>query len=237
MKKNSFERFISKYNLNGVAESVIIESKGNSVSTKFITDDKSAAGFITTNQLELPSGEFGVYDTKQLRSLLSVLDEDVKVTLLTRNDGTPIGFEMRSGGTKVQYSLADKKTIPQAPAMKNLPPFEVEIDLDSNFVQTFTKAKSALPEADNFTVLTENNSTTVVVGWSEQNTNRVSIDTTSTVTNDIEPVSFSAQYFKDMLLSNKEMASGKLKVSSKGLAHVTFEIEGFSVDYYLVKIS
>jgi hypothetical protein len=121
--------------------------------------------------------------------------------------------------------------------MKNVPDFEVSIALDQRFLNTFIKAKGALAEVETFTVVTHKNKTDVVLGYSDLNTNRVTINVDSEVADEIEPISFSASYFRDMLMSNKEMKKGTLRVSSKGLAHVSFEVDDFTVDYYLVKVA
>jgi hypothetical protein len=52
----------------------------------------------------------------------------------------------------------------------------------------------------------------------------------------IDPISFSANYFKEILMSNKEIKDGILKVSSKGISVAEFDGEGFTSKYYLVQI-
>ena len=237
MQKGLLERFISKYNLGGAAESVILESTKGSFKTKFITDDKNAVGFISTNKFELEEGEFAVYDTTKLRSLLSVLDDDIKVKVGKKADDTPTNFTISDQNTKVTFVLADKQNIPTAPNMKNVPDFEVSIVLDQRFLNTFVKAKGALAEVETFTVITHKDKTDVVLGYSDLNTNRVTINVEGEYIDQIDPISFSASYFKDILLANKEMKKGTLKVSSKGLAHISFEVDDFTVDYYLVKVA
>jgi hypothetical protein len=237
MNKGLLERFITKYNLGGAAESVLISADAGSVSTKFITDDKNAVGFVKYPEASLEAGEYAVYDTAQFRSLLAVLEDTISVKVKKKADNTPVALDMSDGSTKVTAVLAAKENIPAAPGMKNVPPFEVVIDLDLKSVNTFIRAKGALPEVDTFTVLTNKDKVSLVIGHSDQNTNRVTIDVQGTVKEDISPISFSAKYFKDILVANKELKSGKLEVSSKGLAHITFELsDGFEVNYYLVKV-
>jgi hypothetical protein len=236
MNKGLLDRFISKYNLSGAAEQVILESAKKTLKTKFITDDKNAVGFIAT-KVEFEEGEYPVYETAQLRSLLSVLDDEVAVTVGKKQDGTPLNLTFSDKNTKATFVLAEKQNIPASPNMKNLPDFEISIALDQKFISSFAKAKSALPEVETFTVVVGKNDTNIVLGHSDLNINKISLAVESDVTESIEPISFSARYFKDILLSNKEMKKGTLRVSSKGLAHITFEIDDFTVDYYLVKIA
>ena len=53
---------------------------------------------------------------------------------------------------------------------------------------------------------------------------------------DVEPISFSAKYLKEILNANKGAKSSSLKISPNGLAHVSFENDGFKSNYYLVEI-
>lgn len=238
MQKSLLERFIGKYNLGGSVESVILESDKGSLKTKFITDDKNAVGFVSTDKLEFDSGEYGVYDTAQLRSILGVLDETVVMKVSRKPDGTPTAITFSDDQTKASYALADKANIPVAPNMKSIPEFDVSVTLDAKFLNTFVKAKGALPDADKFTIIVnKDKSVEVVLGHSDRNTNRIAIKTTADVVQSIDEISFSAGYFRDMLMANKEMKAGTLRVSGKGLALIEFDLEEFSAQYYLVKMS
>lgn len=231
MHKAYLDKFISKYNLGGVADAVLITANGTGINTRFMSDDQQCIGNVQTSKIELEDGEYGIYDTSQLRSLLSVLDENTKMKVV-KTKGSPTGFQFSDKTTKVTYVLADKANIPSVPGMKTLPDFEVTIDIDEQFLQTFIRAKGALPDVATFTVLQNQ----VILGYSEkQNTNRVAINVNmeGDVSNQL---SFSAPYLREILSANKEMTSGKLRVSSKGLAHISFEVEDFEVEYYLVRI-
>lgn len=240
MNKQLLERFISKYNLGGAAEAVVLTSNNGSLSTKFIGDDKNVLGIVHCDSIDLEDGEYGIFNTAQLRSLLSVLDDDIKIKIV-KTKGVPTGVLLSDSSTKVTYVLADKANIPGAPDLKTPPPFEVEIKLDQKFINTFIKAKGALADVELFTLLTDGRSAHIVIGYNESiNTNRVSVDVETTKNEAIDPISFSAGYFKEILMANKEMEPGVLKVSSKGLAHVHFDSNSsspkFEVNYYLVRI-
>ena len=53
MEKSRINRFVSKYNLTGLVESVKWETKDGSLSTSFISDDKSVLGTVTFQILDL----------------------------------------------------------------------------------------------------------------------------------------------------------------------------------------
>ena len=80
MKKNSFEGFISRYNLGGEVESVKINSTDEGMSVSFISDDKTLLGSVQSENKEFPNGEFGIYTTSQLKGLLGVLDSSIDIT-------------------------------------------------------------------------------------------------------------------------------------------------------------
>ena len=52
MEKQSLNRFVSKYNLAGLVESVKWESKEGSLTTSFISDDKSVLGSVTMKEFD-----------------------------------------------------------------------------------------------------------------------------------------------------------------------------------------
>ena len=73
-----------------------------------------------------------------------------------------------------------------------------------------------------------------VIGFSDINSNRISIKVQSGAVKLTEPIVFNANLFKEVLNANKECSKAVLQVSSGGLAHIEFKIDDFSVKYYLV---
>jgi DNA polymerase III sliding clamp (beta) subunit (PCNA family) len=132
--------------------------------------------------------------------------------------------------------LADLSVIPNVPDLKQLPPFNVEIKLDSNFISKFIKAKGALADENNFTFTCKDGAGQMILGYSNINTNRINIDVDCTCEGDVEPISFSATYLKEILVANKEATDATLKISSQGLSHISFEVDNYESNYYLVEI-
>ena len=234
MEKQSLNRFVSKYNLAGLVESVKWESKDGSLNTSFISDDKSVLGSVSMKEFDGSDATFGVYDTSKLTKMLSVLGSDVDFTI-NDIDGKPVSLKFKDGSTNINYMLADLSVIPNVPDLKQLPPFNVEIKLDSNFISKFIKAKGALDE-NNFTFTCKNGKGQIVLGHSNINTNRINIDVDCVCEGDVEPISFSATYLKEILVANKEATDATLKISSQGLSHIHFEIDNYESNYYLVEI-
>ena len=86
MNKNKVSRFIDKYYLSGNVASVVLNSKGDTLSTRFITGDKSLLGELSMNSWNFEDVELGVYNTEQLVKLLDVLSDDVEMKLTKAGD-------------------------------------------------------------------------------------------------------------------------------------------------------
>jgi hypothetical protein len=238
MEKSKLEKFIGKYNLGGSCESVTLKSDGDNLSVRTISADKNVLVEITAEQINFPKGEFGVYDTKKLRSILGVLDENITVNSSVAN-GKMTGLNLNDNSTKATFVLADATVIPAVPELKKLPAVDFTILLDDKFVGTFVKAKGALNEVETFAVMSSGDDKTaeVVIGHSSNNTNRISITVATDVAAKVSPINFSADYLREILMANKEISNGTLQISSKGLSVVKFDANGYTSTYYLVQIS
>lgn len=235
MKKEKLSNFISKYYLAGNADSVKLIVKDKVLSTKFITADQTVIGEVELNEFDAEDVEFGVYTTGQLIKLISALDDSVNLTF-NKVESKVYSVTMDDTITKASYMLSDLSVIPTAPNLKQLPPFDVKIELTKEFTSKFIKAKNALPEADNFAVESDGTNTNIIINYSNVNTNKISFKATTLETSSMSPVCFSAKLFKEILESNKD-CTGTLEISSKGLGRVTFSNKEFSTVYYLVKLS
>ena len=235
MDKYKLTRFIDKYHLNGNVNAVVINSKGDTLSTRFITGDKALLGELEMNSWNFQDVELGVYDTEQLSRLLGVLDDDVTLNL-TQSGDKAIALEISDSYSKVNFMLSDKSVINQPPPLKGIPEFQLKIKVDTNFITRFISGKSALPDTDTFTVITSNDGVKLVIGYSSINTNRVTIPVETETYEDIEKVSFNANLFKDVLVANKECETATLEVSEKGLAKINFKVDQYDVTYYLVAV-
>ena len=235
MDKYKLTRFIDKYHLGGNVNAVVINSKGDTLSTRFITGDKALLGELEMNSWSFQDVELGVYDTEQLSRLLGVLDDDVSLNL-TQSGDKAIALEISDQYSKVNFMLSDKSVINQPPPLKGIPEFQLKIKVDTNFITRFIGGKSALPDTDTFTVITSNDGVKLVIGYSSINTNRVTIPVETETYEDIDKVSFNANLFKDVLVANKECETATLEVSEKGLSRINFKVDQYDVTYYLVAV-
>ena len=143
MEKSRINRFVSKYNLAGLVESVKWESKDGSLTTSFISDDKSVLGTVSLSDFDFEDTSFGVYDTSKLTKMLGVLSNDIEFDV-TKTDDKAISLQFKDGATSVNYMLADLSVIPSVPDLKQLPDFNITINLDDTFINRFIRAKSAI---------------------------------------------------------------------------------------------
>ena len=78
MNKITLDTFIQKYNLGGNVNSVKWVSTGDTISTRFISPDKSLLGELTLSKQNLPNFEVGVYDTPLLSKMLGTLSDTIE---------------------------------------------------------------------------------------------------------------------------------------------------------------
>tara|TARA_R110001599_G_scaffold323629_1_gene535220 strand:- start:108 stop:827 length:720 start_codon:yes stop_codon:yes gene_type:complete len=233
MQKSKLDRFIQKYNLGGNVNSVKWKSNGDTLTTSFVTPDKSLLGNVKVDKFSFDSAELGIYQTDQLKSLIGVLGDDISLDLTSAGDRA-ISLNVKNGPVSVDYVLSDLSVIPDPPALKRLPEFGTQIKLDTKFINTFVKGKAALSDIDTFTILNGKGGIEVIIGYSSTNTNRVNIPVETTSNNLEKPISFNANLFKEVLVANRECTSATLEVSNEGLARVNFKVDDYDSTYYVV---
>ena len=235
MNKQKLLRFINKYHLNGIADSVVLKSNINDqkISTRFVSGDKTLLGKVEMTNWNFEDANIGVYTTEQLLKLLSVLDEDISVSV-TKSGDKSISMKVSDSGSSVNYMLSDTSIINEPPTLQNIPNFELSINMTPSVINKFISGKSALQDTTTFTVITDESSTRLVIGYSSVNTNRVNIPVVTSEFSSIDNVSFNADYFSNILVANKECESAFLQVSSEGLAKINFKIDDYTSTYWLV---
>ena len=234
MQKTKLNKFIQKYNLGGNVNSVKWTSNTNKLTTSFVTPDKSLLGTVVADNVVFEDGDLGVYQTDQLQKLLGVLGDDVNLTLTKAGDRA-VSLKVKNDNVSVDYVLSDLSVIPDPPALKRLPDFQTKVKLDSKFIDTFIKGKSALADVDMFTFVNDKDGNlNAVIGYSSTNTNRVTIPVETETNGLTEPVTFNANLFKEMLVANKECKSAVLEVSNEGLSKVNFKGDDYDSTYFIV---
>ena len=235
MNKAYLDRFISKYSLGDSVNSVVWKVNDGVLTTEFITLDKSLLGKVTLDTFQFEDVELGIYDTKQLASLLSVLNDDINLTVVKSQDKV-VSIKFEDSYASVNYMLSDLSVIPDVPKMKSVPEFELSLKIDSLFITKFISGTNALAEHETFTVLTDENTNTCkfVINFATINTNRVTLPVTVDTFSDVGPLSFNAELFSKVLQANKECESASIEVSNRGLARAKFKVDNYEAVYNLV---
>jgi len=238
MNKQKLVRFINKYYLNGIADSVVLKSNAidQKLSTRFVSSDKTLLGKVEMDRWNFEDANIGVYTTEQLLKLLGVLDEDINVSVMKAGDKT-ISMKVSDLSSSVNYMLSDPSIINEPPQLQNIPNFELSINMTPSVINKFISGKSALQDTTTFTVITDETLTKLVIGYSSVNTNRVTIPVVTSEFSSIDNVSFNAEYFSNILIANKECESAFLQISSEGLAKINFKIDDYIATYWLVATS
>ena len=221
--------------MNGKADSVVLRSESNEqkLGTRFVSSDKTLLGTIIMDKWNFEDADIGIYTTEQLLKLLSVLDEDIDVSVTKAGDKT-ISMKISDSASSVNYMLSDPSIINAPPQLQTIPNFELSINMTPSVINKFISGKSALQDTSTFTVITNESSTKLVIGYSSVNTNRVTIPVVTSEFSSIDNVSFNADYFSNILVANKECESAYLQVSSEGLAKISFKIDHYTATYWLV---
>ena len=233
MNKRTLNTFIQKYNLGGNVNSVKWTSDGTKLSTRFISGDKSLLGVLELDKQSLPTFDVGVYDTAQLQKMLNVMMDSIDLTL-TEVKGNPVAFHIKDSNKSFDYVLAALGVIPDVPDLKKLPEFDTLVTLDAQFMDSFIKSKSALADVDHFTVKPVDGGVEFVIGYSDMNSNRISIKVNSGAVSLDKEINFNANLFSQILSCNKECSKAELQISSTGLSHIEFKVDDFVAKYWLV---
>jgi hypothetical protein len=167
--------------------------------------------------------------------MLSAVSEDLNVAVNNVGE-TAVSVGINDPDVDMTFMLADLSVIRSVPALKNMPDWNVKINIDDEFRNKFIKAKNAIPESENFAVRSTNGKVDVIINYSSINTNRIQFSIDSPDSADTPVICFSSTLFKEILVSNKDAGSGVLEVSPAGLARVTFTSKNYKSTYYLVQL-
>ena len=145
MQKVKIDRFINKYSLNGLVNTVRWQITNNQLTTSFVTEDKSLMGSVSVDSIDIEDGLMGVYTTDQLQRLLGVLSDDIDISLV-KIDNKCVKIKVSSNAATIEYPLSDLSVIGSPPSLKAQPVFDTKIDVDRVFIDTFIRGKSALSD-------------------------------------------------------------------------------------------
>lgn len=233
--KSTLSDFIKKYNLGGNVEAVKWSISGKEISTDVITEDKGLIGKVVYDDVDMDDMEVGIFITSNFVKVLDVFGDSLAIKM-NSIDGRPINFELGDADTKAQYMLADLSVIPAAAKPKNLPSFQLSVPITSELIGKISKAKGALPDISHITFNTKSGTPEIIIGYSKNNTTRISFDIKADVEGDVQYKSFNSNYLVEIFKANSNMKSGTIEVSNAGLMRVVCMGDGFKSEYFLVEV-
>lgn len=249
MDKTKIETFIKKYTLGGLINSVIWKNNKDNLVVTAMTSDKKLFASVELDDAAkgfIDGQDVGVLTTDRLKKMFSLLDENVALTLdVDEKDATRARkILIDDGKMSENYVTSEPSAIDPVPSMKNIPPFEVEIQLTPEFNDKFTRAFSALGDDGALFTVVMNKKTKkldVVFGYkSTGNSDRIALGsyviTTAGKDTIKEPISFTAKNLKEIISANSDAQNSILNICEAGLAGVSFTKDGIASQYYLVKV-
>jgi hypothetical protein len=236
MNRLALEQFILKYHLNGLLETIVWQASDTALKTLGASDDRQLMVSIETSGLRLPTNEYIVKDTSQLRSMLGLFGDSVTIKIANSNRGTPNAFEISDKQVKARFTLADALAKPPIPSLVNLPAPTLVLQLDAQMVQTLVKSKSVLPDVVDVALVELEGTAKLIVGYEpRRNTTQIAIDpTVISGAAPTEPTYFNIEHLRQILVANKEAKSILWNITPPKFSHLKFEIDGYDANYYLL---
>lgn len=236
--------FVKKYYLDGQCESAIWDQTDNGYKVGFYTLTKDCLGHIELNT-ELNDGEtkFGVFNTSQLLSLMSITDDFCTLHLERDLKGNPIKLQISDNQFETFYHLADLNLFDNVPKVEEPENYDVTINLDQDFIAKFIKARNALEKDINrVTVQTKSGlgdekELEFVIGDSSSHANKIKFSIGAEYDVELDEIPFNVNVIKLIFQANKDFDSGKMEIFREGLVKLTFTKENINSLYFLVRLS
>jgi len=236
MDKKLLVQLIESFYLNGLATQVKFKVKNNEAHIKFATDNKDCIGEIKA-QVQLEDCEIGIFNTAQLLKLLNITNEYVELKLEKQGNHF-LKLHISDNQFDLSYNLSDLGLIQDPGVVPNLPPHDLEFDINFDFTQKYIKAHNALDKPPRFEIsITKDfqgeKVVNFMVGEKSTYSNKVTFTEAGVIINQIKPISFSAINFRE-IISVAKNSNGKAYLFKDGLLKINLEEEGVISEYFLV---
>ena len=237
INKLTLQSVINKYYL-GEVESVKWTIKDKKLSIPFDTLNKEVIGEVVCNSFELEDSTLAIFDTKKLMNLINITIGDVLVEL-DRTNKTPTKLLISDANFNLTYSLADILLINKVGTV-NEPEWDVILPLEDEFLLNLVKAKSALSEIDNMIITTELDLNQDMMckftfGDEHGHNNKITYQMYGDIRDGDIKLPFNSNMFRTILNANKDLESGTLSISNKGLMKMEFKCEDIESKYYMIR--
>ena len=234
MEKSKLQSFINRYYLAGNCEAVTLKESEESITCELIDMDQTVVGKIKWNTTPFMKGMLGINHTGALIKMLGAVGENINIDV-KEAAGKNYAMKISEGTTQATFMLADTTVIPAVPTINAEPDYQVQIPVNEEFINKFIKAKNALPDAKNFAVQVQNGIIKFIINYTTVNSDNITFEVGTSTGVDMEPVCFSADKLKEVLVANKGDV-GQLHVSPDGLSRIDFVGADFESSYWLVML-
>ena len=237
INKLTLQSIINKYYL-GENESVKWDIKDKTLTINFMSSNKEVIGELVHENFDLEDSELAVYETKKLLNLLNITTGYVLLEL-EKTHKVYTKLSISDQDFNLSYALADLLLIDKVGTVSE-PSWDVNINLEKEHVSNLVKAKSALSEVDNMIITTELDANKELMckftfGDEHGHNNKITYQLYGEIIDQNLQLPFNSNIFITILNVNKDLDSGILKISSKGLMKLEFTKEDTSCKYYLVR--
>lgn len=223
-------KFIEKYYLNGLVTTAELRAENNDLTTLFKNTEGNVRGEITLGSIRLPDASIGVYYTKELMSLMSILDSSIEVEYKGQNpDGSIKTLEFSdSKGREVIHGTSTLDMIDADGRKASVKKYEAKINLNNETIQDILKSFSALAtpiNAQTLTFVKKGDDLYAVFGYNASlNTDMVKLKLDAEVDDDFdEKMSFPAIALKEILsINGKSYDEVECEISIKGVMKLKF---------------
>lgn len=236
MDKSHLLTTLEKYYLNGIVEKVKIQVENKNINVRFVAPNKDLVGTVTASEFELEDSELGIYDTSQLLKLINITNSFVTLETVKEHN-IPTKLLIADNEYNLDYVLADTTMIPNVPTVDE-PVYDIEAEIDLEFITKFIKAKKAI-DTEVFSVdanYDEAKAKVVrfVLGGDASYTNKITFTVPATYEGiQTKQLQFNISYLREILDTNKDLTSGKLRICTEGLMRIDFTSEK-GTSYYLL---
>ena len=238
MDKQKLVSTINKYHLGGLIETVKWKINGKTITIPFISPDQDLIGLISNPDFDLEDKDIAVYDTNRLLKLISITGQFI-VLEIEKNKKINPKLLIEDNEYNLKYTLADPNIIPQVPDIDESMGYDIEFDLNKEFISNFIKAYKVI-DSKNLKVESyydENDGWKLkfILGENNDYSNKIELSLQAQIEIPGNNLLFKSDYFKEIFDNNKDLISGKGFINEGGLIKFEFINEhGVKSIYYIV---
>jgi len=239
MNKSELLAHINRYHLSGMVESVVWQIHEGFVKINFVSQVNSTAGNIQFPFIDVGSSaniqeEMGIFSTSSLVKLLKIMSDDIDVSF-EQEHSIWMKMYITDKIYQADFSLADTRSIPEAPEIEEPKVYEVSFSIDKEFKDQFSKAFKSLGSINRFTI-EAGKDIKITLGNKESYATKVSFKKTSPDFLPLRKIAFSGEALAEILNNNPDLTDSSIEISEEGLMKVTIYGGTDKVTYYLIEL-